>query len=131
MRKTWETIKNVTNTHKRGESIPNFFRQNGEIIAGTAEIAEGFNTFFAGIGPKLASEIPESNKDFTEFMGPSSPDIFLFNTVTPEILSSIASKLKPKNSTGPDRISTKLMKEIIPVILSPLCHIVRTQEHKM
>ena len=32
------------------------------------KIANGFNTFFAEIGPKLASSIPASSKDFKQFM---------------------------------------------------------------
>ena len=48
MRKTWETIREVTGTKKYRENIPAYFRKNGALIA------EGFNEFFANIGPELA-----------------------------------------------------------------------------
>ena len=35
----------------------------------------------------------------------------------------MAGKLKPKNSSGPDHISSKLLKKILPIIINPLCHI--------
>ena len=34
-----------------------------------------------------------------------------------------AKKLKPKNSGGSDTISTKLLKEVLPTIKIPLCHL--------
>ena len=57
MRKSWDTIREVLGTKKRKENIPDFFQNNNELITGTLNIAEGFNKFFAGIGPKLAKEI--------------------------------------------------------------------------
>lgn len=45
MKKTWETIREVIGTKKHRENIPDFFKQNGNIITGALEIAEGFNSF--------------------------------------------------------------------------------------
>ena len=35
----------------------------------------------------------------------------------------MAGKLKPKTSSGPDSISSKLLKAMIPYIISPVCHL--------
>ena len=35
----------------------------------------------------------------------------------------IASKIKSKNSCGPDNISSRLLKEILPIIADPLCYL--------
>ena len=35
----------------------------------------------------------------------------------------IVGKFKPKNSAGPDHISTKLLKRILPIIIKPVCHL--------
>ena len=32
------------------------------------KVAHGFNKFFTDIGPKLASSIPSSSKDFKDFL---------------------------------------------------------------
>ena len=34
------------------------------------KIAHGFNKWFMDIGPKLASSIPNSSKDFKDFLSP-------------------------------------------------------------
>ena len=37
-----------------------------------SKIVQGFNTFFTGIGPKFASSISSSSKDFKDFLSPAS-----------------------------------------------------------
>ena len=124
MRKTWDTIREVMGTKKRKENIPDFFKNNTqEEIRGAQKIAEGFNSFFAGIGPELANNIAPSNIDFRTFLGPQNEEMFIFSTVTHDTLVKIISKLKMKNSAGPDNISTKLLKVILPTISIPLCHL--------
>ena len=43
--------------------------------------------------------------------------------MTPELLNEAASKLKNKSSYGPDNISSKLLKKILPIVVNPLCHL--------
>ena len=47
----------------------------------------------------------------------------MFANITPEIILETLSKLKPKNSSGKDNISTKLLKEIIESIVYPIAHL--------
>ena len=123
MRKTWETIREVIGKKKHRENIPAFFKQNGNTITGALEIAEGFNSFFAGIGPELADSITPSNINFDSFLSPGIDEEFIFKRITPESLTEIVGKLKTKNSAGRDNISTKLLKHILPSIINPLCHL--------
>ena len=69
-----------------------------------------------------------SNIDFHSFLGPQIEEKLIFSTVTvshmiPLDLLKIVTKLKLKNSSGPDNISTKLLKLILPTISIPLCHL--------
>ena len=89
MCKTWETIGEVTSSKKYKECIPEYFKKNGEVITGSLEIANGFNHFFAEIGPKLANEIAPTNTDFNQFLGAPIEDNFIFGEVTPHFLYSI------------------------------------------
>ena len=41
--------------------------------------------------------------------------------MTPGIINDALNKLKSKNSSGPDKIST--LKSIIPIIMGPICHL--------
>lgn len=43
--------------------------------------------------------------------------------MSPGVLMDIAKDLKPKCSTGPDGISSKLLKIILPIIIKPVCHL--------
>ena len=123
MRKTWDTIREVIGSTKRRENVPDTFFYNGEFISGADNIAKGFNTFFSGIGPELANSITPTNKSFRDYLGEPNGEHFIFGKITPKILTEIAGKMLPKKSAGPDFISTKLLKQILPTIVSPLCHI--------
>ena len=87
------------------------------------DIANGFNNFFAGIGPELADKIPPSDLSFKTFLGQPEPDNFQFSILSPSMLIKICGILKPKTSCGPDFMSTKLLKKIIYIIQIPLCHL--------
>ena len=123
MKKTWETINTLVKRNRKSHSIPNLFQDENKNYSTFSEIAEGFNSFFADVGPRLAREIPESDKSFQEFMGEPIDQNFIFQHITPEIIFSTLSKLKPKNSSGHDNISTKLLIQIIPCIISPVVHL--------
>ena len=76
--------------------------------------------FFGYVGPRLSSYIPEFNVTFETYLNESINENFVFANITPEIILETVSKLKPKNSSGKDNISTKLLKEII--VLYRLSH---------
>ena len=123
MKKTWSTINKVLGKEKSKDSLPSFFKSNGNIISGNFEIANGFNDFFSNIGPQLADKIPTSSKHFLDFMPLPVAENFVFANITPEIVLNNVKKLKSKSSSGPDHVSSKLLKDIIHVIAEPLAHV--------
>ena len=48
---------------------------------------------------------------------------FIFKQITLQLLLETAGTLKGKNSSGPDNISSKLLKKILPIITIPLCYL--------
>ena len=93
-----------------------FLVYESPFITGALEIAEGFKSFFAGIGTELAGSITitPANINFESFLGPETEEDFIFARVTPETLNKIVGKLKTKNSSGNDNnISTKLLNSAI------------------
>ena len=86
-------------------------------------IANGFNDYFADIGSKLAAKIPPSNKKFTDFMGEPRSSTFNFTRITKEDILSMTKKMKPKTSLGIDKMSNKIVKCIVPIILLPLQYV--------
>ena len=124
MSKTWSTIREVMGTKNNKDEFPIFFRENGNIISDLADITIGFNNFFSGIGPELANAIPQSNNLFQNYMGDPEPDSFQFSHVHHSLILELCAKLKPKLSSGPDSISSKLLKIIMPIIIEPFCHLI-------
>ena len=122
-KKTWQTINGILGRKKSFSSIPNEFISNDKKLSGSLEIANGFNDFFADIGPKLAKKIPKAKKHFSNFLTEPTKEHFVFGKVTPIIIDKALDKLKSKNSSGIDKISSKLLKYIVDAIMIPLCHV--------
>ena len=120
---TWDTVREALGTRRNNVKLPRLFKMGETIITGSKAVASGFNDFFSNIGKDLVSKIPITATNFREFMGDRVVVDFIFAPLTPQLLIKIANKIKPKNSCGPDFISSKLLKDILPIIMEPLCHI--------
>ena len=81
-KQTWSVIREILGTKKQKDQIPDFFKQNGELISEYIDIANGFNEFFTGIGSKLASEIGNPDSDFKSFMAEENPVLFEFSRIS-------------------------------------------------
>ena len=123
-KQTWSVIREIIGTKKQKDQIPDFFRNNGQIISEYLDIANGFNNFFTGIGPQLASEIGTSDVSFDSFLRDYNPVSFEFSRISEVEILSICRQLKPKLSSGVDFISNKLLKQIAPIIITPLHYLI-------
>ena len=123
MKTTWQKLNHLLGRDKSPKSPSHFNDTDDTKITDPVEIASKFNEFFTGIGPSLASKIPPpNNTDFNSRNEFNEHNIFLSPTTVQEI-TDIVSALKPSNSCGEDGISSKLLKDIIPSIVTPLVHI--------
>ena len=75
------------------------------------------------IGPKLANEIPSGEKHFSTYLKNPTHQDFIFANVTHQSVLECLSRLKSKKITGNDKISTSLLKEIMPSVLNPIVHL--------
>jgi len=55
-------------------------------------------------------------KKFSDYLTEKTDENFVFANMTPDIINDALSKLKNKNSSGPDNISTNLLKSIMPIV---------------
>ena len=123
IRKTWATINELITKKSKNSDFPAHFFSNDRIITGDQDIANCFNNFFTNFGPNLAKEIPTPpNKAYTDFLRERITFSFQFSTVSTDHLLKIITKLKPKTSSGHDKISTILLKPISNEIISVLCY---------
>ena len=108
-RKTWETINEVTR-RKSDKAVINELELNGTRITNSTEIAEGFNNFFAEIGPELSRDIEEVGTSFDEYILQTS-NCFSFQRVTQSHVLSYLNKLCKRKATGLDSVSARLLRE--------------------
>ena len=104
---------------------------NGDVIQNTQIIANTFNSYYLSVAEHITKEINTSNS----VGGNQNPVTYLqnmlhqsfllceFKHVSPKEIENVAKSLKAKNSHGYDEIPTKVIKQNISYISSPLAHI--------
>ena len=124
VRQTWTLIRDVIGSQtKKRENLPNFFKQNQDILNDPSDIANGFNDFFAGIGPQLAAEVQPASRSYQSYMK-DCETTFKFSSISEASILNVIKKLKPKTSAGLDCVSNKLLKRIAPLIINPLHYLI-------
>ena len=121
IKQTWTTINELLNKCNNKKEFPSYFIINGDKIDNKEDIANNFNSFFQNIGPTLSANIPQhKNITIKTFLKEKIAFSFEFSLLEQETVFKIISKINSKHSCGHDDISTILMKNICPLILSPI-----------
>ena len=103
------------------KKFPSYFKINGEKIDNKEDIANHFNTFFQNNGPTLSANIPQhKNITIKTFLKQTIAFSLDFSLLEQETVFEIINKIYSKHSCGHDNISTILMKDICPLILSTI-----------
>ncbi len=106
--------------------MPTQFLLNNNVISDPQQISNEFNKFFASIGHTTSESVRTSTRHYSEYLTQAqrvNNNIFL-DPVHPQELITICNGLKSKTSSGHDNISTKLLKDTITNIATPLTHII-------
>lgn len=123
---TWNIISELTGKPRLQENIK--LEINDNLIVNPQQISEEFNNFFINAPYETINKItgPTSTTNLTTDVNKTeiSNSMFLSYITEQEILSIIKDKLKNKHSTGPDEISSNLIKKIAEYIVKPLTHII-------
>ena len=72
------SIRDIIGSKKEKDQLPDFFRDNSDIITNY----NGFNNFFSQIGPKLSSDIEQSELQFDSFLSDNNPVDFKFSRIS-------------------------------------------------
>ena len=118
-RKTWEIINEVTG-RKSEKAIINELEFEDKKLTDPTEIAEGFNKFFAEIGPKLSENIEDIEISFEEFENQSISGNSSFQQISPSLVSSHLRKLCIRKAIGLDTVSARLLRECFDLISDSL-----------
>lgn len=121
MKRTWQNISDLLNKSNKNKKAITKIIIDGKIISNKKEIADTFNSFFANIGPQLASKInSQDKKHYTSYLTKRISTSFNFSFLETSETLKLINSLKTKHSSGYDGISVKFLKSIAPHIVDPL-----------
>ena len=97
---------------------------NGALTGDCLQIANAFNDYYSNVGPNLDLALGPTNIDPMDYMESMSiPEMMSFSTTTAWHISKTVSDLKEVGA-GLDGVSTKLIKGLLPSILTELTHLI-------
>ena len=121
IKKTWKGINTLLGNNLGTTSINNITYNNTNYTIPN-EIANALNSHFTEIGPKLASQLPLSSKQPSDYISPTQYSFSIRETSISEVLSLIRA-LPTNKASGLDGISTKLLKEADSIIAPSLANL--------
>jgi len=99
---------------------------DGKNSEGELKVQDAFTSYFANIGKTTASSVSPSFSlpDFRSYLGLPCPRSMALEPVSEAEVARIVNCLRGSSSSGPDRIPTKVVKLILPVIVCALTRLV-------
>ncbi len=124
-RKTWKVLNSLIGRKNDKNGTSELFNIGNRLIDESKVISDGFCKFFSEIGEMYASKIPKSNKPYQHYMKATGRHNSLFLTPTDiNEIERIIISLKPKNSSGQDGLSSKLLKSLSSSLACPISTII-------
>ena len=117
----WRNINQLIGKTSKTTKITSV-KTNDVILTNKLDISETFNNYFSNIGKELSSQIPHSNKGFEEYIEPKNV-VFEFKPLSTNDVTTALNKLKVSKSSGPDKMSTKILKDANEVCVPYLTYI--------
>ena len=121
-KKLWETMNAAINKKHDKTSVIDELTINGISVTEPNAIANTLGNYFANVGETYAKKIPKSKRNLDELLKLIHTNInsLYFKPTTQLEILDIISKLPNKPSSGYDKISNNLLKEIKSEIAVPL-----------
>ena len=88
------------------------------------DIAEHFNDYFTSISKELQKHIPPTKRNFFDYLKNQIAELFILTPTTPEEISDLIQTISSNKSTGPNSITTSILKKIKNEISIPLSAII-------
>ena len=127
MRQTWKGINELIESYKKKNkhNPTNFIRPNPNEVptSDPKEISNILNKYFATVGSKLASKIPQTVNTFFDYLDPPRNRTFFFDPIIPEDINFEISILQDNKAHGLYSSPVTLLKLAKSVISVPLATI--------
>ena len=119
----WKGIRQLITSKHKSKRQPSIITVKGKDLANPKNITNAFNNFFTNIGPSLSKTIPQSKKNFKNFLNNSSLNSFVLKPVTHDEVRKLISQLNNRKALGPTSIPVTILKDNIDVLVRPLTFI--------
>ena len=121
-RQIWQVLREVMGKSRFQNEIE-YLEIDGKKIQNKKDIANSFNQHFAKLGENLTPEIPNTSKDFHDYLPPPINDsVFVPPLDELQVFNAITSCI-PKTAKDVNDISCKLLVQCAANICKPLTHI--------
>jgi len=116
---TWKVLNTIIRKHKKSQTNCDTFKINNVEEKDKTKIANGFNEYFANIGPKLANNIPlvNSRTVIADVLGNLNVNCLFLKNVDKEEILNIVRKFKNKTSLDADNTNMEIIKKVITSII--------------
>lgn len=121
MKKIYNIIKEATYENKNKTNNISIVGEDGENFSSDLEIADYFNEYFINVGVEMQNKIPFPKQDID--LEPNMAASMFLNPLTENELVNHISSLKNNCSPGYDGVSSIIIKQTCPEIVSCLLHI--------
>ena len=101
MKKTWKTINNVIGKGQKQSLRHKFKDECGSILTDPQDISNKFNDFFVNIGPKLASDIHNTGKNYYDYLKDVAPSSMYLRPIVERDVIKIIDKLDDSRTSMP------------------------------
>ena len=125
-KKMWNLINKINGKINDKTCIIDYLKVNNIKYLMGKDIANQFGKYFASVGKEFALKIEEPKTPLYKYLNKiqTNSKCMFFEPTSLQEVSNIIHSLKPKNSSGYDDISNKLLKELHPVILKPFTEVI-------
>ena len=121
IRHSWGAIKEILGKFKNKHDFPDYFTLDGKLISEPQLITNCFNRFFSSVGRALSETISyNGTNSVSSYLKRHVSSCFHFECVNPTIVMKYINDLASKSSSGPDKISSILLKRLANYIVTPL-----------
>lgn len=121
-KKIWQVLREVMGKSRYQNEIE-FLEVEGSKIFNKKEIANAFNLHFSKLGENLTPEIPNTSKDFKDYLPPPIDDSIFIPPLDELQVFNLITSCKPKPAKDINDISCKLLIQCAANLVRPLTHI--------
>jgi potassium voltage-gated channel Eag-related subfamily H protein 8 len=120
---TWRTLNDIIGK-SRDKTCCASMDIDGQKVSDSTIISNKFCEYFTNVGRDCAAKIPHAKIPYAHYLRQGHARSFVMQPITPGDVINTLSRMKGKNSSGHDNISSKLLKTLRGEIAFPLTKLI-------